>query len=158
MAEMKTIPINDWLRNVGDLEAEHDITVGTRDDNRLSHLGHRGSLGLIALGKLIELKRRETGLTIDRLAESAHVTVCEVMNLERGLGEGVDSAVLQSVASALHLPPQKLATMLGSRAPEARPIQEAAVRFAARTSGMDELKQVERDALSEFVEALEVSR
>jgi transcriptional regulator with XRE-family HTH domain len=156
MTETKTSPMSEWLRRTGDIEFETDITVGTRGPKaNLPRVGRGGSLAIIALGKLIELKRREAGLSIDDLASSARVTVSDIVQLERGFADGVNPIVLLSLAGVLKLPPQQLAKLLIPNVPETRPIQEAAVRFAAQTSETEALKPTERTALTEFVAVLE---
>jgi transcriptional regulator with XRE-family HTH domain len=151
MAEVKNITINDWFRRAGDVEAETDITIGTRGSRSIpALLATAGSLRMVALGKLVELKRREAGLTIENLASAANLTVRDIVQLERGLDDTVNNDWLASVAGVLQLPPNlaKMLTMSG-------PIQEAAVRFTTQISQSDELKPSERIALSEFVSALE---
>jgi ribosome-binding protein aMBF1 (putative translation factor) len=114
MTEKNYIPVNEWLRRVGDIEAQHDITVGVTHAQKFrSKATSETVLTSDQLGKLVESKRLEMGWPVSQLADVAHVTVNDVENLEQGLTQPVDFVVLQSVSRALQLPSIQLAYVVG---------------------------------------------
>ena len=160
--EMKTTPVNDWLRTVGDAEAAHDITVsgGLLARSGSERVGFTGGLfgrtaELAAVGKAVELRRRERGLTPEALAREGHVTPEMLDDLERGVRVPNSAAVIRLVSKVLDLPADKLITAggLGDTADPA--LQTAAVRFVSRMQQVPEhLSPPEREALTEFIGTL----
>jgi hypothetical protein len=148
-------PVNDWFRKGAEIEAEHDITIGfERARSGPGAAGQAGSLGPLALGKLVELRRRERRLTVDALARAARVSVGDVVRLERGLVEGLPGGVFGAVATILELPEQKLTELAGRGVQAATPLVEAAARFTAQVTEGEPLRPEESAALSDFIRVL----
>jgi transcriptional regulator with XRE-family HTH domain len=150
-----TSTANDWFRKAAEIEAEYDITIGTSSP-RVPQVSLRptGGLGALALGKLVELRRRERAMTVDRLAAVAGASIGDVVRIERGLVEGLSISVIESVARALDLPSGKLAQLVEPPSPEVTPLEEAAAQFAARVTEAESLRPTESSALSDFVRVL----
>ena len=94
-----TSTANDWFRKAAEIEREYDITIGSSVPKgpRVSPR-QAGGLGALALGKLVELRRRDRALSMDQLAVTAGVSVADVVRIERrGLLElGLSIAVIES--------------------------------------------------------------
>jgi transcriptional regulator with XRE-family HTH domain len=150
-----TSTANDWFRKAAEIEAEHDITIGSRPPKapQVSPC-QAGGLGAIALGKLVELRRRERALSVDRLAAAAGVSLGNVVRIERGLVDGLSITVIEAIAGAQDLPAQNLTELVEHRSQTGTPLEEAAAQFAARVTEAESLRSAESCALSEFVRVI----
>ncbi len=68
---------------------------------------------LMAIGKLVELRRREKGLTVEELCRQADVTETALLDLERGLRLPNTRDVICLLARVLELPTDKLLAASG---------------------------------------------
>jgi transcriptional regulator with XRE-family HTH domain len=110
---------------------------------------------LAAVGKAIELRRRERGLSPEKLAASAHVTEDALFNLERGLRMPNTRDIIRLVSVVLDLPSEKLieaACLGGSRDVV---LCSAALRLASQTKIPATLSPPEHAALDEFMGVLQ---
>lgn len=146
-------PNTEWLRRMADAEDQcESVSVGG-----LAH-----ELGVLpssapevprVFGRFIEYARRERGMSLEALAESANVDLVELVAIET---EGQDIPTPRTVfqlAQVLQLPPGKLSEIAGLTQPRTV-VSEAAVRFAARSEPTAQLTEVERRAFEEFVKVL----
>jgi transcriptional regulator with XRE-family HTH domain len=117
-----------------------------RQDHRESHLG--------IFSKLVELKRRDAGLSREALAEQANIEVVELFQIETNLDEAPEPRVVSRLAKALQLPAGKMMQLVGHLNVVDGNVSLAAQRFAASSGSMQALSADERKALSEFVDAL----
>ena len=109
---------------------------------------------LAAVGKAVDLRRRERGLTPETLAEQARVTVEMLFDLERGVVMPNSPSVIRLVSRVLDLPADKLIAA-GSLSPVAAPdLQTAAMRFVRHAQAPEQLSPREREALTAFIGAL----
>ena len=115
------------------------------------------SLERMALGKLVELRRRQKGLTAEELAKQARVTPAALLNLEHGIRLPNTPDVTALVAPVLDLPAEKLAALAGGRGPLAPAPRAAASQFTAQTRSVVPLSPAEQSALGHFLEALAVA-
>jgi transcriptional regulator with XRE-family HTH domain len=147
----------DWFTRMAELEANADVSVGglavrlralERDERRPE---------LMALGKLIELRRREKGLSVQELTSRAHVTEVALADLERGLWMPSTRGVVCLVAKVLDLPTDKLLTIAGLNGAADPDLQLAALKFAAQAEPPPQLTPSEQAALGEFLQVLQVA-
>lgn len=108
----------------------------------------------IAFTKLVELQSRSLRLTLEALAARAQIDVGELVALARGELAVPEAQTVRRLARALSLPEERLLALAGHGEPSETSIQEAAVRFAARSEPVRQLSTEESAALQEFVQAL----
>src|SRR6516162_8292095 len=106
---------NEWVVRMAEGEANAIVSVGGLAV-KVAALGQPArSPELLALGKLVELRRREKGSTAAALAHQACVTEAALLNLERGIRLPNTRDVTTLVAQVLDLPAEKLAALVGSQ-------------------------------------------
>jgi len=111
---------------------------------------------LAAVGKIIELRRREKGLSAEDLAHQAHVTEEALFDLERGLRLPNSRDVIVLVSRVIDLPGEKLLAAAGLGGTADAELRSAALQLATRTKPPERLSPPENAALAEFMEALAV--
>lgn len=147
---------SDWFGPAAGDEAEQDISVGglavsfaaLQRDERLPELA--------AVGKMIELRRRERGLPVEELARQAHVTEASLFDLERGRRLPNTRYVIVRVAQVIDLPGEKLVAAAGLGGATDAKLSSATVQCAARARPPERLSPPENAALAAFMEALAV--
>jgi transcriptional regulator with XRE-family HTH domain len=144
------------------LEVGHSVTAGSLlpetfekqvEEARRLQAGHRESY-LTVFSKLINMKRREVGLSIEQLAERADIDVLDLFIIETNLDEAPEPRAVSRLAKVLQLPAGKLMQLVGHVTVLDPTVSGAAHRFAADSGSMQKLSKSEKDALSEFVKAL----
>ena len=85
---------------------------------------------LMAIGKLVELRRREKGLTIEELRRQANVSETALVDLERGLRLPNTRDVICLLARVLELPADKLLAAAGLNGEPDPTLSLAVLRFA----------------------------
>ncbi len=108
---------------------------------------------LAAVGKAIELRRREKGLSPEKLAVCARVTEDALFDLERGLRMPNTRDIIRLVSVALDLPSEKLIEAAGLNGSGDPVLSSAALRLASQTSVPLSLSPQEHAALDEFIGA-----
>ena len=106
---------------------------------------------LAAVGKAVDLRRRERGLTPESLAAQAHVTVEMLFDLERGVRMPNSPSVIRLVSRVLDLPADKLIAAGGLSQVADPALQTAAMRFVGRARPPEPLSPPEREALTQFI-------
>lgn len=106
-----------------------------------------------ALGRLVELRRREQAMTAECLADRAGVELAELLAVEAGARDPVEPRTVFMLAEVLGLPVRGLMQLAGLVEIEAE-LSEAAARFAARLRPTSRLSREEREALVRFVGVL----
>mgnify|MGYP001370496786 CR=1 FL=1 len=151
-------PGRDWMRRAAEMEDRHEsVTVG----------GLASELGMLrsddderpkVLGRLVEWRRLELGMTEQQLADRTGLNVAEVRAIEQD-DEAVVSRVMVifKIAEALQLPSDKLAVLAGiAEFRDGDEIEEATMRFAAKSSTA-KLSKEQRRVLDEYVKVLSKS-
>jgi transcriptional regulator with XRE-family HTH domain len=105
-------------------------------------------------GSLIQLLRREKGLTLEKLAEKARVDIGELVNIEQDPDYEPRPRTVHQLAGVLGLPKRTLVKLSNLTEVHDDELKRAAVRFVAHSSSMAELSREERQALAEFVHFL----
>lgn len=146
-------PNSQWLRRMADAEDRcESVSVGG-----LAH-----ELGMLptampeaprVFGRFIEFARRERGMTVEALAQSANVDLAELVAIEKEDLDVPTPRTVYQLAQVLKLPPGKLSEIARLTQPRSA-ISEAAVRFAARSESTAKLTEGERHAFEEFVKVL----
>lgn len=146
-----------WLQRMAELEANADVSVGglSCEVSQQPEKPIEGeALNRMALAKLIELRRRTLGLSIEQLAVAASIAVPEAIALELGNLPQPHPRTLFMLATVLKLPSDKLMQLSGLTKPRDGKLNQAAVRFAARSKSIETLSKDELAAVEEFVRIL----
>ncbi len=152
MADLKDV--SDWFRAAADVEAKTPITAGAASIGAAGQFAEKGGTGRLALAKLVQFRRRQCRLSVEVLATQAEVGLEEVVSLEQGEGPAPSARTVQRVAAVLKLPERPLLELAGLVEGKDRRLREAAVRFAARSEPVEDLRPEEREALEEYVKVL----
>jgi transcriptional regulator with XRE-family HTH domain len=118
----------------------------------LERLEHRPEL--TAIGKLVELRRREKGLTVEELGRLAHVSETALLALECGLRLPNTRDVICLLARVLELPADKLLAAAGLNGDPDPMLSSAVLRFARQATTPERLSPPEHKALGEFLQVL----
>jgi transcriptional regulator with XRE-family HTH domain len=108
----------------------------------------------LAFSTLISYRRRALRLTIENLAEKAHVDVDELLQIEEDTGYVPQARTVHQLANQLKLPIPQLLVLSGNARSANAELTEAAVRFAARSRAVEKLNREQSEALNEFVKVL----
>lgn len=109
--------------------------------------------GLAALSKLVQLARREHGMTPERFATRLGLDLSELVAVESAC-EAPEPRVLHLISTGLKVSYQKLQMLVGYRENRDQTLEHEALRFAASSGPMDKLSKAEARALHEFIRAL----
>jgi transcriptional regulator with XRE-family HTH domain len=108
----------------------------------------------IPFGRLISLRRRDSHLTMEQLADKANIDLGELVTIEAGQCSDPQPRTVHALAQALSLPSDKLFVVSGLKFSTDQRFNNQAVRFAARSEAVDKLNKEEQQALQEFVKYL----
>lgn len=111
--------------------------------------------GISALSKVIELRRRERRLSIEQLAKQADVDIEDMVDIESGACVDIEPRTLFQLSQVLKLPGQKLLVLSGLVESNDEALNQAIVRFAARSKNIRDLTKEEHEALEDFVRFLD---
>jgi len=109
---------------------------------------------LRVFGSLIQLRRRERRLSLEKLAEMSRVDIGELVNIEQDPEYEPRPRTVHQLAGVLGLPKRPLVKLSNLTQVHDDELKGAAIRFAARSSSMAELSREEVQALAEFVNFL----
>src|SRR5258708_33398152 len=125
--------ITDYFLQTAEVEAQTPILVGGRlPDYRA--LSARSTTELIALGKLLGLRRRSLGVAPPQLAQKVGIPIADLLRLEEGVvGPGV-LAQFSGLARELALPEDALLELAGVRHDPTGRIHPSAQTLVARTT------------------------
>jgi transcriptional regulator with XRE-family HTH domain len=135
MDESKPSPISEFLRRAGDIEVERY--------ERLPQLA--------AVGRLLDSRRREQGLSLDDLLSRGQVTKDSLANLDRGLKQSNSASIVRSVAAVLGLPAEKVVEAAGVGDREDTELAHEAIRCVGLIEDPLPLSPEQREALHEFI-------
>lgn len=109
----------------------------------------------IAFGTLIELSRRKRRLTIEQLAAETRVEVAELVAIEhKQPGHIPRPRTIHQLATFFRLPEKGLMKLSGAVVSRDENLRNAALRFAAKSAGLDKLTKSEEELLNEIVKCL----
>lgn len=147
----------EWLRRMAEIEDVcGSVSVGglAHELGMLRALQDAQNVTRAAFAKLIELARRRAGIGIEDLATKAHIGVGDLVLLERGSIDMPEARSVFQLCTVLSLPPGGVMQLAGLAQTRDQTVDQAAVRFAARSKGIEKLTSEERNALQDFVKVL----
>ncbi len=147
---------NERARRAADVEAETPITAGPRSPET-ARVVPRNSTGLLALAKLVEIRRRSLGLTLDELSRQASVSQAEILCLEAGVAGPPVEEHLSAIARILHLREGPLLELAADKLDPTGRLREAVETFVARTAHSEKPTSGEAEAVEEFVRVVELA-
>jgi predicted transcriptional regulator len=112
---------------------------------------------LLALAKLVELRRRSLGLTPDELSRQASVPQAEILCLEAGVAGPPVKEHLSAIARILRLREGPLLDLVADNPDPTDRVRQAAEQFVARTAHSEMPTSNETEAVEEFVRVLELA-
>ena len=147
-------PSRKWLRKMAALEDRSgSVLVGGLAQD-LGMLPGRAADRPRVFGRFVEFARRTRGLSVERLAEEAEVDLAELVAIERDSVRQPEPRTIYQLAIVLHVSSGKLLELSGLAEPRDQELDEAALRFAARSEPSAKLSSAEQDAFEEFVKVL----
>ena len=108
----------------------------------------------VAFGRFVRLMRRNSGLTLETLADEVDVDIVELVEIEDDAHHKPEVRTVYQLANYFNVPRTKLLQLAGLTAPRDNKLLDEAVRFAARSDPIAELTPHERAALEAFVVVL----
>jgi transcriptional regulator with XRE-family HTH domain len=149
-----------WLERRAEQEDRHFISVGglisTLDPTCQTEVAETPSIETTktAFVRLLQLTRREKQLSLEMLAEKADVDLAELLKIETDEAFTPGLRTVHQLASALDLPAKKLMVLAGLLQLKDPHLQQASVRFAARSEPIGNVSPEEHAALEEYVKFL----
>ena len=109
----------------------------------------------VTFGTLIGLSRRRRKLTVEELAVQARVDVAELVAIEqKEPGHVPKPRTIHQLADFFTLPEQGLMKLSGAVVSRDKELENAAVRFAAKSTDLTTLTRSEEELLNEIVKCL----
>lgn len=105
----------------------------------------------LAFGKLIELERRNRGLSVEEFASANGLDAAELETIECNAFYVPEPSTVYQLASVLHIPQTPLLQLAGLTEAKDEAFVHEAVRFAANSKSRAKLTPDERLALETFV-------
>lgn len=149
-----------WLERRAEQEDRHFISVGglisTLDPTCQTEIASVPNVETTktAFVRLLQLARRERRLSLEKLAERADVDLAELVKIETDETFTPGLRTVSQLASALELPAKKLMVLAGLLQVKDPSLQQASVRFAARSEPIGNVSPEEHAALEEYVKFL----
>jgi transcriptional regulator with XRE-family HTH domain len=149
-----------WLERRANQEDRHFVSVGglisTLDPACQTEMVGAPNVETTktAFVRLLQLARRERKLSLEKLAERADVDLAELLKIESDEAFTPGLRTVHQLASALDLPAKKLMVLAGLLQVKDPHLQQASVRFAARSEPIGNVSPEEHAALEEYVKFL----
>ena len=159
--ELKFNTDRKWLERRADQEDQHFISVGglisTLDPT--CQMQASASIPIVettktAFVRLLQLTRKDRRLSLEKLAEKADVDLAELLKIENDESFMPGPRTVHQLASVLDLPAKKLMVLAGLLQAKDPSLQQASVRFAARSEPIGNISPEEHAALEEYVKFL----
>lgn len=155
---MKLAMTREWFERRAKLEGDTEIAAGVLAQDPLPEpapLDERSVAtdpSRLAFGSLVELKRREIGLSMEKLANDVGVELNEIVSIERDTHFRPEPRTVYQLASKFKLPNKALMQLSGNATNRDESMNSNALRFAARSGDASQKLSVEQKrALEEFV-------
>ena len=147
-----------WCRNAGSREEGLDIGAGViAADPMFTHEpgdDESPEASRMALGRFINLMRRDQGLSIEALAEKADIEIGELFSLENNAAHLPDVRTLYQLSEIFGVSQEKLMGLSGlTHANDADYVGEA-VRYAAKSASVEVLTEDEHAILNGLISVL----
>jgi HTH-type transcriptional regulator, competence development regulator len=158
---------NDWARAKIARDPDADPEVGDYIEDihagedaqpqaaRMATVGERTGVQLrIGMGLLVRQLRCKSGLSIDQVAQDAHVSIEDLRRVERDPHFTASPRLIFQLSEYFSVPLTMLSQLAGATHDVDRTIFNEAVKFAAHSDDVSTLTQNERTALDAFVALL----
>ncbi len=147
-------PNREWLQKMAGAEDECGIVTAGGLADEVEKLNLKKVEGPRVFGRLIEFARRKQGLSPENLANKADIDLGEMVAIENNESENIEPRTVYQLAHVLGLSPNKLIELAGLAESRDEQLNDAALRFAARSEPTTNLTEEEREAFEEFVKVL----
>lgn len=107
-----------------------------------------------AFGKLISWKRRDKGLSPEKLAEKARIDLEELLSIEQSPGYVPEPRTVCNLADVLQLPQEEMLQLSGNKVLRNEKLSAHAERFAANAPSMEKLNSSQKRDLEDFVRTI----
>ena len=146
-------PSPEWLHHAAEIEDTcRSVSVGGMASDLVLIAATAGDAHRV-FGRLIEFARRMQGLSVEKLAEQADIDLAEIVDIETAETIVPQARTVFQLAEVLKLPQGRLLEVAGLATPRPE-INNAALKFAARSEPTSQLSTAEREAFEEFVKVL----
>lgn len=154
-----TFEINkEWCRKAGTREDGLDIGAGViAADPIFADEGaaeDNPEASRLALGRFINLMRRDQGLSIEDLAQKADIEIGELLSLENNASHLPDVRTLYQISEVFGVSQEKLMGLSGLTHSNDDNYVEEAVRYAAKSASIEVLSEEEHTILNGFISVL----
>jgi transcriptional regulator with XRE-family HTH domain len=147
-----------WLENVVADEVGHEIGAGFLAYKPVEPTGAlsdvRSEQEQVAFSTFIQLLRRKRRLSIEELANVVQVDIAEILGIETDPQYQPKPRSIHQLATYFKVPVAALTRLSGLADGRREKYTEAAIRFAAKSKGVQNLSRDEEAALSDFVKFL----
>ncbi|MFT5042747.1 MAG: transcriptional regulator with XRE-family HTH domain [Hyphomicrobiaceae bacterium] len=109
---------------------------------------------LPVFGRLVELLRRKRGWTVEKLSDESDVSLRQLVAIEEDEDYRPEPRTVYKLAEIFDLPVEGLSELSGLADRRGEGLEEAALRFAARSEPTSRLSTEESQALDELVKVL----
>jgi HTH-type transcriptional regulator, competence development regulator len=157
---MKFNKDRNWLIKRAEQEDQHFISVG----GLISRIDPEWQADVssvpnveatkTAFVRLLQLARRERRLSLEQLAQKVDVDLGELVKIEADESFKPTPRTIHRLAEFLKLPAKKLMVLAGLLQVKDFGLQQASVRFAARSEPVEDVSPEEHAALEEYVKFL----
>ncbi len=161
---MKVDISKEWLMKSTTAEDKLPVSAGSfsfyslaEEKRTVSKKSEKSGIFLSVFSRLIKMRRRERGLTIEHLAQVARVDLDELVGIEQVSSYVPELRTIGRLAEVLGLPHNKLLQLAGCTSELDESLTEESIRFAARLDTVEKLTSAQKNALDHFVRFLEHS-
>ena len=157
---MKPKISKEWCMRMAQLEGDAEIGAGCLAidpvfDGEGAPVVNRDDEGPnLAFGRLINLMRRRRGVSLEKLADDADVTMTELVEIESDTRHKPALRTTYQLANYFNMPRSGFLQVAGLTTRKDARLSDEAVRFAARAEPTAELTPEENAALEAFVAVL----
>ena len=148
----------EWCGKAGAREDGLDIGAGViAADPMFAHEGGADDspeASRLALGRFINLMRRDQGLSIEGLAHKADIEIGELLSLENNASHLPDVRTLYQLSEVFGVSQEKLMGLSGLTHANDDDYVEEAVRFAAKSASVEVLSEDEHAILNGLISVL----
>jgi len=147
----------DWCLEKGRAEVDENIGAGLLGIDPIIDSDEGVEIldeSRLALGRFVELKRRQERLTIEALAMKADVEISELLQIEHGRLLKPEVRTLYKIATVFGVDHKKLMGLSGLTRSKDMSFVEDAVKYAARSESLEDLSEEEQAALDGLIAVL----
>ena len=139
--------VAETLRNV---ELDETVDESKTPETSLLSVGEDEDFG-VTLGKFVQLKRREMGISVEELARQARITLKEISNIESDIFYSPKPRTLHQLESVFNVSSGSLAKLSNALHIKPTALKGKKSKFAAQSGELTELTDEERNILGEYV-------